>query len=100
MSLMPAIYQSSSTLTHHFHSQTASVFMDLCSQSGSPGEIGSPMSNISQTVFLLSVYTNQTVFDDFRALKLELASEFENLLKSCFKSDHVLQYFSAFEIYI
>ena len=98
MSLVPATHQPSPTPTHHPHPQTASVSMDLRSQSGSPDKIGSPMSDISQAVFLLLVHTNQTVLNDSRALKLGLTSELENLLKSCLESDYVLQYPSTSEI--
>ena len=100
MSLVPATHQPSLTLIHHPHPRTASVSMDLHSQPGSPSEIGSSMLDISQAVFLLSVHTNQTVLNDFRALKLGLASGLEDSLKSYFKSDHVLQYSSAFRVHI
>ena len=95
MSLVLATHQPSSTLTHHPHPQTASVFMDLCSQPESPGEIESPMSNVSQAVSLLLVHTNQTVLDDSRALELRLASGLGDLLKSHLESGYVLQYPSA-----
>ena len=98
MSLVLVTHQPSSTLIHCSHPQTASVFMNLCSQPESSSEIRSPMSDISQIMSLLSVHTNQMILNDFRALKLGLAFGLENLLKSCFESDHVLQYPSVSEV--
>ena len=99
MSLVSATHQPSPTPIHHPHPQTASVFMNLHNQLRFSGKIESLILNISQTVFLLSVHTNQTVLNDFKALELGLASGLGNSLKSYFKSGHVLQYPPASGIY-